>query len=200
MRGLHPGWGYAGYRAILSRPVFRHYTNIYFSHKTVITSAQWAAAYRGEIPEEAYVFVGTNSVYPGMAPAGRQLVYMGMTCPSDPGLDIAPYLDRVRTVVGRVWPDVFPAVESLEPYGPGSVPPYGSAQVLPGQGGEVYGLAQTVGQCGRHKPGAAAPVLGLYYVGFSTGHGLGTNAAADSALLVAGLVERHHRTRLTARP
>ncbi|MEI6310059.1 MAG: NAD(P)/FAD-dependent oxidoreductase [bacterium] len=191
VKDLHAGWAYAGYRAILRKPVFRHYTNIYFSHKTVITSEQWAAAQRGQIPEEAYVFAGANSVYPGMAPPGKQLVYVGMTCPADPDTDIEPYLARVKEIVERVWPDVFPNVESIEPYGPGSVPAVGSAQVLPGQGGEVYGLAQIVGQCGRHKPSAIAPVRGLYYVGFSTGHGLGTHGAADSAISVAGLVQRY---------
>jgi prolycopene isomerase len=192
VKDLHPGWAYAGFRAVLNKPVFKHYTNIYFSHKTVITSAQWAAAQRGIIPEEAYIFVGSNSMYPGMAPAGRQFVYMGMTCPADPKTDIEPYLERVRTLVERVWPQVFPHVESLEPYGPGSVPAFGSASVLPGQGGEVYGLAQIVGQCGRHKPSPVSPVRGLYYVGFSTGHGLGTHGAADSAVTVAELVQRYH--------
>ncbi|HWR11987.1 MAG TPA: NAD(P)/FAD-dependent oxidoreductase [Rectinemataceae bacterium] len=193
VKDLHAGWAYAGYRAILGKPILEHYTNIYFSHKTVITSAQWAEARLGQIPEEAYIFVGTNSIYPGMAPAGKQLVYMGMTCPADPGTDIAPYLARVRAIVERVWPDIFPNVESLESYGPASVPAFGSAQVLPGQGGEVYGLAQIVGQCGRHKPKAAAPVRGLYYVGFSTGQGLGTHAAADSAVSVADQVLLYHK-------
>jgi phytoene dehydrogenase-like protein len=192
VKDLHAGWAYAGYRAIIRKPVLKHYTNIYFSHKTVITSTQWAAAARGEIPEEAYVFVGTNSIYPGMAPAGKQLVYMGMTCPADPGTDIGPYLARVKAIVGRVWPDILPNVESMEPYGPGTVPLYGSAQVLPGQGGEVYGLAQIVGQCGRHKPSAETPVRGLYCVGFSTGHGLGTHGAADSAVRVAAMAQRYH--------
>lgn len=201
VKDLHAGWGYAGYRAVLGKPVLRHYTNTYFSHKSVITSADWAAAERGRIPEEAYVFVGTNSVYPGMAPEGRQLVYMGMTCPADPRTDIGPYLARVKEIVQRVWPEILPNAQSMEPYGPASVPPLASAQVLPGQGGEVYGLAQIVGQCGRHKPRAASPVRGLYCVGFSTGHGLGTHGAADSAVTVAALVQRYlqiHPSRRTA--
>jgi len=193
VKDLHAGWGYAGYRAVLREPVLSCYTNIYFSHGTVITSRDWAEARRGKIPEEAYVFVGTNSVYPGMAPAGKQLAYMGMTCPADPATDIAPYLSRVKAIVERVWPAILPLAESMEPYGPASVPPLGSAQVLPGQGGEVYGLAQIVGQCGVHKPSAASPVRGLYYAGFSTGHGLGTHAAADSAVSVAAMAERYFR-------
>ncbi len=194
VKDLHPGWGYAGYRAFLCKPVLEYYTNIYFSHKTVITSEQWVKAEQGEIPEEAYVFAGTNSVYPGMAPQGKQLAYIGMTCPADPGTDTEPYLQRVRAVVDRVWPDILPNAEELEPFGPGSVPPLGSAQVLPGQGGEVYGLAQIVGQCGKRKPSPVAPIRGLYYAGFSTGHGLGTHGAADSAVRVADMALRYFRT------
>jgi hypothetical protein len=55
-----------------------------------------------------------------------------------------------------------------------------------------------VGQCGRHKPSARMPVRGLYCVGFSTGHGLGTHGAADSAVRVAGMVYQYfsvHRDR-----
>ena len=128
-----------------------------------------------------------------MAPEGKQFVYMGMTCPADPGTDIEPYLQRVRAIVERVWPEVFPVVESLEPYGPGDVPVFGSDQVLPGQGGEVYGLAQIVGQCGASKPSPVSPIRGLWHVGFSTGHGLGTHGAADSGVRVAHLVERYLR-------
>lgn len=196
---LHPGWGFVGYRAFIPREVLKGYTNIYFSHNTVVTSRQWAeAAKTGIPPKDAYVFVGTNSVYQGMAPAGRQLVYAGMTSPSHPNLDPAPYLARTREIVDRVWPGLLDGAERLESFGPAAVSEVGSASVLPGQGGEVYGLAQTVGQCGRHAPTAKSPVRGLYFVGFSTGQGLGTHGAADSAVKVAREVDRYinvHRDR-----
>jgi phytoene dehydrogenase-like protein len=128
-----------------------------------------------------------------MVPQGKQMVYIGMTCPADPAVDIEPYLQHVRSIVERVWTEAFPNVENLEPYGPGDVPTYGGAQVVPNQGGEVCGLAQIVGQCGWHEPSAAAPIRGLYYVGFSTGHGRGTHAAADSGCRVAAQIERYHR-------
>lgn len=54
--------------------------------------------------------------------------------------------------------------------------------------------APIVGQCGRHKPRAAAPLRGLFYVGCDAGgYGCGTHQAADSGVNVADLLCREHR-------
>ncbi len=66
-------------------------------------------------------------------------------------------------------------------------------QVLPGQGGECIGLGQVIGQAGRHKPLAKAPLQGLFYVGCDAGgYGVGIHQAVDSAINVAKNVQRHH--------
>jgi len=69
--------------------------------------------------------------------------------------------------------------------------------VVPGQGGECFGLAQIVGQCGKHKPSPKAPISGLFYVGFDAGgNGLGTNQAVGSGLNVASLVYDYHQEKM----
>jgi uncharacterized FAD-dependent dehydrogenase len=61
-------------------------------------------------------------------------------------------------------------------------------------------LGQIVGQCGRYKPSAQAPVRGLFYVGCDAGgYGCGTHQAADSGVKVAEMVYRHHRQRVAFR-
>ncbi len=61
--------------------------------------------------------------------------------------------------------------------------------MLPGQGGEAYGLALSVGQTGERQAKGDSPIDGLYYVGCDAGgSGLGTNQAVDSAIHVSRMV------------
>lgn len=67
-----------------------------------------------------------------------------------------------------------------------------SDEVLPGQGGECFGLAQIVGQCGKDEPSIKSPIRGLYYAGFDAGcQGLGIHAAVESGVKTAETV-RHY--------
>jgi hypothetical protein len=55
--------------------------------------------------------------------------------------------------------------------------------------GECIGLAQIVGQTGRHKPSPRTPVKDLWMVGADAGgRGVGTENAAMSAMYVAALL------------
>ncbi len=95
----------------------------------------------------------------------------------------------------RLWPGIEHCIESSVRYGASQVSGLSRDAVVPGQGGECVGLAQIVGQCGRHKPSAAAPLRGLFYVGCDAGgYGCGTHQAADSGVNVADLVCREHGT------
>ena len=50
-----------------------------------------------------------------------------------------------------------------------------------------------VGQAGRHKPSAKAPLQGLFYVGCDAGgYGIGIHQAVDSGINVANMVLRYH--------
>jgi len=87
-------------------------------------------------------------------------------------------------------------VESSERYSTSHVSNLTRDAVVPGRGGECVGLGQIVGQCGKHKPSARAPLGGLFYVGCDAGgYGCGTHQAADSGVNVADMVIRERLTR-----
>lgn len=122
-------------------------------------------------PETSYVYSGTTSLYPGMAPVGKQLVYACMSCLGDPDIDLDPYLDYVKNRVMKIMPEIFNHIERTEVFGPANVPGVGTDIVLPHQGGEAYGLALSVGQAG--------------------GSGLETHQAVDSGINVSKLILAH---------
>jgi len=62
-------------------------------------------------------------------------------------------------------------------------------EVMPGQGGECFGLAQIIGQCGKNKPSIKSPIRGLFYAGADAGsYGLGFHQAVDSGIKAAEAV------------
>jgi hypothetical protein len=86
-------------------------------------------------------------------------------------------------------PEVLDCIEVEEIVGPAHVPSLGNDAILPGQGGESYGLALSVGQAGSERLRGDSPIKGLYYVGCDAGgSGLGTNQAVDSAFNVSKMV------------
>ena len=197
VRDLVPSWGVAGVRYILNKPILEYPMYIIISENAVSTTESWRRAEAGVMPEEAYVYIGTNSMYPGMAPTGKQLVYTGITCPADPKAKVKPYLDMAEAAMTDIWPDILNHVESKTDYGPAEACRLGRDSVVPGQGGECFGLAQIVGQCGKHKPSPKAPINGLFYVGFDAGgNGMGTNQAVGSGLNVASLVYDYHQEKI----
>lgn len=66
--------------------------------------------------------------------------------------------------------------------GPAQVSSLSRDSVLPGLGGEVVGLAVSVGYCGRSKPTVRAPIRGLFYVGHDAGGAghIGTHQTVSS--------------------
>jgi prolycopene isomerase len=180
----------AGFRWILNEPVLKSPMYIYFPEGCVATFDEFEKMGSGEIkPSHSYIYLGTTSLWPGLAPQGKQLVYAVMSCLPDPELDIQPYLDYVRDKVRKVMPEVLDCIELEETVGPAHVPGLGTDAILPGQGGEAYGLALSVGQAGNPLLKGDSPIDGLYYVGCDAGgSGLGTNQAVDSALNVSRMV------------
>jgi len=195
VKDLVPSLGFAGARYFLSKPVLECQSYIYFSDDTVSTTKHYLDAESGIMPAQTYLYVSTNSIYPGMAPEGKQLVYTGLSCPADPKTDIRPWLEIVEAGVSRLWPDIMKYAEKKEYYGPAEVSSLSRDPVVPGVGGECVGLGQIVGQCGRHQPSAKAPIRGLFYVGFDTGSwGFGNHKAVESGLNVARMVRNYHAT------
>jgi prolycopene isomerase len=189
VRDLVPSLGFAGARYFLSKPVLDYPIYVYCSDNTVTSLEEHLRAETGEMPKQMYIFMSTNSLYPGMAPKGKQLIYSGITCPADPKTKIKHYLDKVEAEIARIWPDVFKYIEEKEYYGPAQISRLSRDSVVPGTGGECIGLGQIVGQCGNLKPSPKAPVGGLFYVGADAGSsGFGNHMCVESGMNLFNIV------------
>jgi phytoene dehydrogenase-like protein len=195
VRNLETNLACVGYRWILDKPVLDSPMNVYLTYNSVSTREDFHNMELGVFPDHSYLYLGTTSLYPGLAPAGKQLVYACMSCLGDPALNIAPYLERVRAMVAKIEPRLFQHIEREERFGPATVPLVGRDAVLPGQGGESYGVALSVGQYGDERLNGKSPIGGLFYVGCDAGgFGLGTHQAVDSAVNVSQLVLAYHES------
>jgi prolycopene isomerase len=196
VRGLVPSWAIMGTRYFLNRPFFEQGMYIFFSDDSYMDADRFARMKSGWLPEELPVFNVVPAVYdPSLAPEGRQCALIGTFCSPDPQLPNADALwERLDETVAGLWPELEECVESKVRYATRQVSGLTRDAVVPGQGGECIGLAQIVGQCGRHKPSARAPLRGPFYVGCDAGgYGCGTHQAADSGVNVADLVAREHQ-------
>ncbi len=192
IKDLVPDWGFFGARYFLDKPVLEYPVYLYCSDKTVLTLEDLKKEESGWFPDDFYVYMGTNSLCPGMAPKGKQFAWIGGTCPSDPKMKMKPLWDALEKKVAELWPWVVPHIVEREYFGPGQVAALVRDQVMPGQGGECFGLAQIAGQCGKHKPSPKSPIRGLYYAGFDAGcQGLGMHAAVESGMKAAETVQRY---------
>jgi len=201
IRGLIPSWGLMGIRYFVNKPVFRYPMGIAYSDDSYWTVDRFAAAQRGEVPDEVLLFLVIPSLFdPSLAPPGKQCVLASTLCSPDPHMDPEPWWRKVDEMVEKLWPEMKGAVESKEPYSTQHVSVATRDSAVAGAGGECIGLGQIVGQCGKYKPSAQAPVRGLFYVGCDAGgYGCGTHQAADSGVKVAELAHRYHRQRLAFR-
>ena len=198
IKDLLPSYGLMGIRYFLSKPVFEYGVYIAFSDDSYWDSERFRRIKAGEMPDEVVVFNVVPAVYdPDLAPEGKQCALVSTIASPDPEpTDPEVWWNKLDEMVDRLWPEVRPHVEREERYSTAQVSSLTRDHVLPGQGGECIGLAQIVGQCGRHKPSAKAPIRGLYYVGCDAGgYGCGTHEAVDSGVAVARMVLRDYRAR-----
>lgn len=189
IKDLVPDWGFFGVRYFIDKPVLKYPVYLYFSDDTILTLADLKREESGWFPEDFYAYMGTNSLCPGMAPKGKQMVWIGGTCPADPKIKMKPFWDAMEKEVAELWPEVTKYIVDKEYYGPAQVAALVRDEVMPGQGGECFGLAQIIGQCGKGKPSIKSPIRGLYYVGADAGsYGLGFHQAVDSGIKAADMV------------
>ena len=179
-----------GYRWILNKSILKYPTYVLYPEGCVAKYSEFIEMAEGKKkPDKSYIYLGTTSVYPSLAPEGKQLVYACMSCLPDPKLDPTPYLEYIKKKVKLIHPEIFDSIETTEIFGPKEVPSVGTDIILPHQGGESYGLALSVGQTGEKQPKGDSPIKGLYHVGCDAGgSGLGTHQALDSAINVSKLV------------
>ena len=196
VKDLVPSLGIMGIRYFLSKPVLDHPMYLTFSDDNYFNVERATRAKAGQLPEDALVFITVPSLYdPSLAPAGKQCALVGTLCP--PGADMENpqiFWDKLEQTVAKIWPELPKYIEHKEYYGTADVSALTREHVLPGQGGECIGLGQIVGQCGRHKPSAKAPLQGLFYVGCDAGgYGCGTHHGVDSGFRVAHMVLQYHQ-------
>lgn len=195
VKDLVPDWGFFGVRYFIDKPILKYPVYLYFSDNTILTLEELKKEESGWFPDDFYAYMGTNSLCPGMAPQGRQMVWIGGTCPADPKTKMKPFWDAMEKEVAELWPEVSKQVVDKEYYGPAQVAALVRDVVMPGQGGECFGLAQIVGQCGKNKPSVKSPIRGLYYVGADAGsYGLGFHQAVESGIRAAEAVRLYHAT------
>jgi phytoene dehydrogenase-like protein len=202
---LRPSWGMMGVRYFLERPLLDEPFNLIFSDDAYWTTDRWLHAASGTMPENIILWTQVPAVNnPELAPPGKQCVLTGIWCSPDPNTPIEEkqrWWAKIDAMMTRIWPGFMFHIEGREPYDTHDVSALSRDQALPGVGGECIGLGQVVGQCGRHKPSAQAPVRGLFYAGCDAGgYGCGTNQAVDSGINVADLVLRYYRLRQTSPP
>jgi phytoene dehydrogenase-like protein len=186
VEGLEVNLACVGYRWILNKAVLKSPMNVYITHNNVTTLDDFKNMEKGIFPSHSYVYLGTTSLYPGLAPENKQLVYACMSCLGDPAVKVEPYLPYVREIVARIQPDIFDYIEKEETFGPGTTAALSRDVVLEGKGGESYGVALSVGQYGDKRLNGESPIEGLFYVGCDAGgFGLGTHQAVDSAVNVS---------------
>jgi len=197
VKDLVPSLAAMGIRYFLSKPVLQRALLTYSTDENYWNVGLTLKAKAGELPDELWVFITVPSLYdPSLAPEGKQCALAISLCPPDAAMkDAQMYWDRLDKTVAKVWPEIAQYTEKKEYHSPADVSAVSRDHVLPGQGGECIGLAQIVGQCGRHKPSARAPLRGLFYVGCDAGgYGCGTHQAVDSAVNVSRMVLQYHQT------
>jgi phytoene dehydrogenase-like protein len=193
VKNLEMNLANVGYRWFLDKPLLTSPMNVYITYNSVSTLDDFKNMESGKFPDHSYVYLGTTSLYPGLAPQGKQIVYACMSCLGDPGVNIKPYLEQVKKIAVKMQPDILDHIEKEETFGPATISKIGRDSVLPGRGGEDYGVALSTTQYGNPRLNGKSPIEGLYFVGGDAGgFGLGTHQAVDSAVNVSQKVLDYH--------
>jgi len=189
-------------RYFLNKPVLKWPMYMMWSDDTWWNMERFLKVRQGHVPKEVILFgIVPSNFDPTMSPRGKQCFIAGTICPPDPEATgmIKKLYGKMDEMLDKVFPEVMDAVMYKEFEGPAEVSASTRDHVLPGQGGECVGLAQIVGQCGKHKPSPKAPIRGLFYVGCDAGGaGMGTHQAAESGINVARMILQYHRKRQAA--
>jgi len=194
IKALKPSWAIAGFRYVLDKRIFDAALIPVFSDQSWLDSERYARMERDEWPDVPLIAIDVPSEFdpelsdiPGHQLANCQ-VFVSADIDSDMG---EKAMARADAIIDELWPDLKNHIIRKEPYGAKQISSMSRDAVLPGCGGEAVGLAQIVGQCGKHKPKPDTPLKGLYIVGCDAGgRGAGTHQAVDSGFHVAEMVEQ----------
>ena len=192
VKGYESNLACVGYRYFTNKPVLKETSLIYFPEGCTSKFEEFEKMAGGKTkPERNYIYIGTTSLYPGCAPKDKQLIYAVMSCSADPGINVQPYLDYIEEKARKILPELYDGcIERTEIMSPVHVPTVGNDSIFAGQGGESYGIANSIGQSGQDRPKGDTPVTGLYIVGNdAAGFGLGTHQAVDSGFRVFEMIK-----------
>jgi phytoene dehydrogenase-like protein len=201
IRDLVPGWAFTAVRYFLNRKVVQEQMAMIYADETWLNMERFLKIKAGHVPDEVLAFFTVPSNYdPSMAPAGKQCIIAGTICSPDPKApEIKMQNDKLDQTLDIIFPGFMDACYERQATGPAEVSAATRDSVVPGQGGEAVGLAQIVGQCGKHKPSQKTPVAGLFIVGADAGgRGMGTHQSGESGMKGARLVHRYHTMRQAA--
>lgn len=201
IKDLVPGWAFTAVRYFLNKKVVKEQMALIYADEIWLNMERFLKIRSGHVPEEVLAFFTVPSNYdPSMAPAGKQCIIAGTICSPDPEApEIKMQNDKIDEMLDKIFPGFMDACYERQATGPAEVSAATRDSVLPGQGGECVGLAQIVGQCGKHKPSQKTPIAGLFIVGADAGgRGMGTHQAGESGMKGARLVRRYHTTRQAA--
>jgi prolycopene isomerase len=192
IRNLESNLACIGFRYFVSQPVLKNETNVFFPYKCLEPWSKFENMAQGKSkPSHNYIYLGTKSIHPGISPDGKQIIYACMSCHPDPQQDVEPYLDYIEKELKGIVPELFldGIIERKEIMGLEMVSKLGTDSIFPGQGGESYGIANSIGQTGPTQPKCETPIKGLYIVGNDAGgFGVGTHQAVDSGYTVFNLL------------
>ncbi len=143
----------------------------------------------GSTPEDPFLFIPLPTDWdPVVAPAGRQLVMMGVPGPSDINPDSLEHCRRILDRAEERFFELYPRARK-EIMWSMRTDVTDTAAISGRSTGECVGIGQRVGQTGTLKPRPRTPVKGLWLVGADAGaRGIGTEQASASAIHLAGLL------------
>jgi phytoene dehydrogenase-like protein len=196
IRYLQSNLADVGYRFFTNQKVLEHSTYVYFPYNCLETWHDFELMRAGtQKPTGNYMYIGTKSVFPTISPDGeKQVIYAVMSCHPDPKQDLKPYLEYIDSKLQMLFPKLFEpgVVDRKEVMGLKEVSALGVDQIFDGQGGESYGIANSIGQSDAERPSCDLPLAGLYCVGNDVeGFGVGTHRAVDSGFKVFEKITGH---------
>ena len=137
----------------------------------------------GKVPDGMNAFIPVPSNFaPDVAPEGKQLLTVATAVPCG-----FPHVESLKQIsldlVQRFLPDVKKHIMWTDVTTPSDIDKF------VGENGAVIGVAQTVRQSGRNRPGVTTPIKNLYLCGGEAGGwGVGTELAVESAKSLSLLI------------
>jgi prolycopene isomerase len=184
VKGLQSNLADVGYRFFTTQKVLDFSTFVYFPYNCLETWHDFEEMRDGKKkPTNNYIYIGTKSVYPTISPDNKQVIYAVMSCHPDSEQDLSPYLEYIESKLKILFPKLYEdgVIERKEVMGLREVSVLGVDKIFDGQGGESYGIANSIGQSDGDRPTCDLPIPGLYCVGNDTeGFGVGTHRAVES--------------------